>query len=66
MRNELKEQVMLERVELIARLSTEGTYHERDLVIALNWIAELAKDTLMKNKSFWFSVSDISFEKKQS
>ncbi|RCW99898.1 MULTISPECIES: hypothetical protein [Kosakonia] len=63
MRNELKEQVMLERVELIARLTTEGMCRERDLVIALNWIEELAKDTLLKNKSFWFSVSDISLEK---
>jgi hypothetical protein len=46
-RNELKEQVILERVELIARLTTEGTCHERDREIALDLIAELVKHNLM-------------------
>ena len=43
---------MLERVELIARLTTEGICQERDREIALNLIAEIAKGKLMKNKSF--------------
>lgn len=52
MRNELKEQVMLERVELIARLTTEGTCHERDREIALDLISEIARDNLLKVKVF--------------
>ncbi|WP_240528410.1 hypothetical protein [Kosakonia sacchari] len=62
MRNELKEQVMLERVELIARLVTEGMCQGKDREIALNWIAELARDNLIKNESFWMSFSDISLK----
>ena len=50
-RNELKEQVMLERVELIARLTTEGMCRERDREIALALIADLAKGHSMSNKS---------------
>ncbi|OVU12619.1 Tum protein [Klebsiella pneumoniae] len=43
---------MIERVEMIARLTAEGTCQERDREIALGLIAELAKGNLMKNSSF--------------
>ncbi|GAA0392545.1 hypothetical protein GCM10009132_47250 [Serratia ureilytica] len=43
---------MIERVEMIARLTTEGTCQERDREIALNLIAEIAKGNLMKNNNF--------------
>lgn len=49
---ELNKQVMIERVEMIARLTTEGACQERDREIALGLIAELAKGNLMKNSSF--------------
>jgi DinI-like family. len=49
---ELSEQVMIERVEMIARLTTEGVCQERDREIALNLIAEIARGNLMKNNSF--------------
>lgn len=52
MDRELNEQVMIERVEMIARLTTEGVCQERDREIALNLIAEIARGNLMKNKSF--------------
>lgn len=52
MDNELQERVMLERVELIARLITEGICKERDREIALTLIAELAKGNILNNKSF--------------
>lgn len=64
-RNELKEQVMLERVELIARLTAEGMCHERDREIALNLIAELTKGNLLKNNEFSVSFSTVSSKKKQ-
>lgn len=59
MRNELKEQVMLERVELIARLTTEGTCHERDREIALDLIAELSKSNVIKKDHFFTSSSRL-------
>ncbi len=49
---ELSEHVMIERVEMIARLTAEGTCKERDREIALNLIAEIARGNLMKNNSF--------------
>lgn len=52
MDRELREHVMIERVEMIARLTTEGTCQERDREIALNLIAEIAKDNIMKNNDF--------------
>lgn len=52
MDRELREHVMIERVEMIARLTTEGTCQERDREIALNLIAEIAKGNLMKNNNF--------------
>ena len=52
MDRDLNEQVMIERVEMIARLTTEGVCQERDREIALNLIAEIARGNLMKNNSF--------------
>jgi hypothetical protein len=43
---------MIERVEMIARLTTEGTCQERDREIALNLIAEIASGNLLKNNSY--------------
>lgn len=61
MDKELNEQVMIERVEMIARLTTEGVCQERDREIALNLIAEIARGNLMKNNSFSvvFSASPV-------
>ncbi|EKM0149445.1 DinI family protein [Cronobacter dublinensis] len=52
MDRELKKHVMIERVEMIARLTAEGTCQERDREIALNLIAEIARGNLMKNNNF--------------
>ncbi|MCK7442527.1 DinI-like family protein [Enterobacter roggenkampii] len=52
MDRELNEHVMIERVEMIARLTVEGTCQERDREIALNLIAEIARGNLMKNNNF--------------
>lgn len=52
MDRELHEQVMVERVELIARLTSEGASQERDREIALNLVAEIARGNLIKNNSF--------------
>lgn len=52
MDRELREHVMIERVEMIARLTTEGICQERDREIALNLIAEIAKGSLMINNNF--------------
>ncbi|EJC8214428.1 Tum protein [Citrobacter freundii] len=49
MDRELSEHVMIERVEMIARLTAEGTCHERDREIALNLIAEMARGNLFEN-----------------
>ncbi|TNV11621.1 Tum protein [Buttiauxella sp. B2] len=55
---------MIERVELIARLTTEGTCQERDREIALNLIAEIARDKILINKSFSVFFRAKSSEKK--
>ncbi|HFE2021148.1 DinI family protein [Klebsiella pneumoniae] len=52
MDRELSEHVMIERVEMIARLTAEGACQERDREIALNLIAEIARGNLMKNNNF--------------
>lgn len=52
MDRELNEHVMIERVEMIARLTAEGTCQEKDREIALNLIAEIARGNLMKNNNF--------------
>ncbi|HCX00658.1 MAG TPA: hypothetical protein DHT39_18105, partial [Pantoea sp.] len=59
----LQEQVMLERVELIARLTTEGVCRERDREVALALIAEIAGDMMIKNKEFAVSFAAISTNK---
>ncbi|WP_338327880.1 hypothetical protein [Rosenbergiella epipactidis] len=48
MDKELSEHVMIERVEMIARLTVEGTCQERDREIALNLIAEISRGNLKK------------------
>lgn len=53
---------MIERVEMIARLTTEGTCQERDREIALNLIAEIAKGNLMKNNNFSVVFSAPPFD----
>ena len=63
MDNGLKERVMLERVELIARLTSEGICREQDRVIALNLIAEIARNTSMTNQQFSVVFSAVPFEK---
>lgn len=64
MDRELNEQVMIERVEMIARLTTEGVCQERDREIALNLIAEIARGNLMKNNSFSVVFTPTSVEKR--
>ena len=61
MESDLQERVRLERVELIARLTSEGFCRERDREIALNLIAEIAGDMGMRNKQFSvvFSASPL-------
>lgn len=63
MDNELQERVMLERVELIARLTTEGVCKERDREIALSLIAEIASNTAMANKQFSVVFSAVPLDK---
>jgi len=63
MMDDLQERVRLERVELIARLVSEGVCHERDREIALNLIAEIAGDaTTLRNRQFSVIFSAIPFE----
>lgn len=50
MENDFQEQVMLEQVELIARLAAEGAKRERDREIALNLIVELFRPHSEVNK----------------
>ncbi|WP_231566736.1 Tum protein [Erwinia oleae] len=52
MSSEFEERVMLERVEMIARLTTEGICQERDREIALDLIAEIARGNLIKNDAW--------------
>lgn len=49
---DLKEQVTMERVEMIARLATEGACRERDREIALALIAEMARGNLISDSSY--------------
>lgn len=62
MSSEFKAVVILERVELIARLTTDGMCRERDREIALNLIAELAKSDLIEIPYFSnnYSVSGVN------
>ncbi|EGB6219160.1 MULTISPECIES: hypothetical protein [Citrobacter] len=61
MDTDLKEIVRLERVELIARLVSEGVCKERDREIAINLIAEIAAGTIIRNRQFSvvFSASPL-------
>ncbi|QGX92089.1 Tum protein [Tatumella sp. TA1] len=52
MGSEFEEVVRLERVELIARLASIGAIKEKDREIALNIIAEIAGDSVIKSKDF--------------
>lgn len=63
MDNELHERVVLERVELIARLTSEAARHERDREIALSLIAEIAANTTFSNRQFSVVFSASSLEK---
>ncbi|WP_200557430.1 DinI-like family protein [Klebsiella quasipneumoniae] len=64
MDRELNQQVMIERVEMIARLTTEGVCQERDREIALNLIAEIARGNLMKNNYFSVVFTPTPVEKR--
>lgn len=59
--SELQKQVMLEQVELIARLTSEGACKERDRVVALNLIAEIARNISMTNKQLPVVFSTATF-----
>ncbi|MEB2439839.1 hypothetical protein [Citrobacter braakii] len=61
MDSDLQERVRLERVEMIARLASEGICKERDREIALNLIAEIAADSVIRNRQFSviFSASPL-------
>lgn len=63
MDNGLKERVMLERVELIARLTSEGICRDQDRVIALNLIAEIARNASMTNQQFSVVFSAVPLDK---
>ena len=62
MDNDLQERVRLERVELIARLASEGVCQERDREIALNLIAEIAGEAEIRNRQFSVVFSATSLE----
>ena len=64
MDRELNEQVMIERVEMIARLTTEGVCQERDREIALNLIAEIVRGNLLKRNSFLVVFTPAPVEKR--
>lgn len=62
MANELEERVMIERVELIARLTTEGVCKERDREIALNLIAEMAANSALSDSKFSIAFPSITLD----
>lgn len=64
MDRELNEHVMIERVEMIARLTAEGACQERDREIALNLIAEIARGNLLKSDSFSVVFAPTPFEER--
>ncbi|WP_338560654.1 hypothetical protein [Erwinia sp. E_sp_B04_7] len=63
MADELQERVMIERVELIARLTTEGVCKERDREIALNLIAEIAANNTLSDRNFSVAFSTVPCQK---
>ncbi|UYU33769.1 Tum protein [Siccibacter colletis] len=54
---------MLERVELIARLTSEGASQERDREIALNLIAELAGGQMMTDGNYTVTFTVLPIDK---
>ena len=60
MNRELSELVMLERVEMIARLTADGVCQERDREIALNLIAEIARGNFAKSSTCVTSILSSS------
>jgi hypothetical protein len=62
MDDELREQVRLERVELIARLASMSVCQERDREIALNLIAEIAADAQLRYRHFSVIFSATPFK----
>lgn len=62
MDDDLRERVRLERVELIARLASEGVCQERDREVALNLIAEIAADAELRNRQFSVIFSAAPFK----
>lgn len=63
MEDDFEEALRLERVELIARLASEGARQEKDREIALHLIAEIAGDTIIKNRQFSVCFSPIVGDK---
>ncbi|MDU6414724.1 hypothetical protein [Mixta calida] len=63
MDNDLQKRVILERVELIARLTSEGICKERDREIALSLIADIASNNMMANQQFSVLFSAVPLEK---
>ncbi|WP_312203828.1 hypothetical protein [Mixta calida] len=63
MDNDLQKREILERVELIARLTSEGICKERDREIALSLIADIAGNTAMANQQFSVFFSAVPLEK---
>ncbi|EFE24653.1 hypothetical protein EDWATA_00373 [Edwardsiella tarda ATCC 23685] len=64
MDRELTERVVMERVEMIARLTTEGVCQERDREIALGLIADIARGNIMKGNGFSVVFSALPVETK--
>lgn len=62
MADDLQVRVMMERVELIAWLTTEGVCRERDREIALNLIAEIAANNTLSDNQFSVAFPAVSFE----
>lgn len=62
MADDLQVRVMMERVELITWLTTEGVCRERDREIALNLIAEIAANNTLSDNQFSVAFSAVSFE----
>ncbi|MBK4725044.1 hypothetical protein [Pantoea agglomerans] len=60
MDNNLEERVMIERVELIARLSATGVCGDRDREVALGLIAELACGVVLSNSHFSVNFSSVT------
>ncbi|WP_337012618.1 hypothetical protein [Pantoea sp. AS142] len=62
MADDVQEWVMIERLGLIARLTTEGICKERDRGIALNLIAEIAANYTLSDNQFSVAFSAVLFE----